>query len=332
MTATLPREDPPASKPRRFAFLAKPGWIGAIVGALAFTAACWLILAPWQFNRSAQNDATNAQVDAALHDAAVPVRQYLSTTTQPPAGTTYKLVTATGTFDPDHVTYVRLRQDSQGNPVSEVVLPMRLTDGTVLLVDRGYQSFGDIKAGVALPPVPTGVVTVTGRVQQDQTDPKNRQPRFEAGLHQAWAVNADALAGMDGTAGADGNVLLGYIQLAVPSPGVLTEIGMPQTSVGPYFSYALQWCAFGGMSILAIAYFIFREATDPRGPDERDVAYPERTRYPDEIAEASASVPGVEPPPIGDMAPAAPVDPGPGRRGRAKRPSRDGFDRSQLFD
>ena len=260
----------------------------------------------------------------------MPVRQYLSTTAQPPTEATYKLVTATGTFDPDHVTYVRLRQDSQGNPVSEVVLPMRLTDGTVLLVDRGYQSFGDIKAKVPLPPVPTGVVTVTGRVQQDQTDPSNRQPRFEAGLHQAWAVNADALAGMDGTPGADGNVLLGYIQLAVPSPGVLTEIGMPQTSVGPYFSYALQWCAFGGMAILAIAYFIFREATDPRGPDERDVAYPERTRYPDEMAEASGPVATDRGQPTTE--PTSGVPPERGRRARAKRASRDGFDRSQLFD
>ena len=346
MTATLPRENPPVPKPRRFAFLVRPGWIGAIVGALAFTAACWLILAPWQFHRSAENDATNAQVDAALHSTPVPVRTYLSTTSQPPTKATYQLVTATGTFDSDHVFYVRLRQDSQGNPVSEVVLPMRLTDGTILLVDRGYQSFGDIKANVPLPPVPSGVVTVTGRVQQDQTDPSNRQPQFVAGLHQAWAVNADALAGMDGAIGADGNVLLGYIQLAVPSPGVLSEIGMPQTSVGPYFSYALQWCAFGGMSILAIAYFIFREATDPRGPDERDVAYPGRTRYPDEIAEASVAVtepdePATGPPdattPDAARPDAAPPDAAPpesisGRRPRSRRAARDGFDRSQLFD
>ncbi|SDP22429.1 Cytochrome oxidase assembly protein ShyY1 [Nakamurella panacisegetis] len=330
MTATLPR-GASTSSPGRFAFLRRPGWIGAIVGALAFTAACWLILAPWQFARSAQNDATNAQVNAALHDAAVPVRQYLSTTAQPSGESTYKLVTATGTFDTDHVTYVRLRQDSQGNPVSEVVLPMRLTDGSVLLVDRGYQSFGDIKANVPLPPVPTGVVTVTGRVQADQTDPSNRQPRYEAGLHQAWAVNSTALAGMDGTAGANGKVLLGYIQLAAPSPGVLQEIGMPQTSVGPYFSYALQWCAFGGMALLAIAYFIFREATDPRGPDERDVAYPERSSYPAEIAEATAPAGAVSSVPAVAESPPPSPDPGPGRR-KARRAARDGFDRSQLFD
>ncbi len=316
MTATMQDERPTERPGGRFRFLLRPGWLGAVAGALAFTAACWLILAPWQFSRSAQNSAANHLIDAALNSTAVPVRQYLSTDRQPATSDTYQKVTATGVFDADHVYYVRLRQDGQGNPVSEVVLPMRLTDGTILLVDRGYRSFGDIKAGVPLPPVPAGTVTVTGRVQQDQTDPSHRPPGFRDNLYQAYAVNADALAGMDGTVGRDGDVLQGYIQLVAGSPGVLAEIGMPQTSVGPYFSYALQWCAFGGMAILAIAYFVFREATDPRGPDERDVAYPKRSGYPDEVTSVSVeSSPPPSPPQV-----------------KPRRAARDGFDRSQLYD
>ena len=84
---------------------------------------------------------------------------------------------------------------------------MRLQDGSILLVDRGYRSFGDIDAEVPLPPVPTGEVTVTGRVQQDQTDPAHRGPTtvtsqlVDGKLVQVpkrievHAVNADALAG-----------------------------------------------------------------------------------------------------------------------------------------
>jgi cytochrome oxidase assembly protein ShyY1 len=347
VTATLQEEQHALRRRPQFRFLLKPGWLGAIVGALAFAAACWLILAPWQFSRSAGNDATNAQVDAALKSTPVPVGQYLSTDHQPATKDTYQLATATGVFDSSNVHYVRLRQDSGGNPVSEVVLPFKMTDGQILLVDRGYQSFGDIKAGVPLPPVPSGVVTVTGRVQQDQTDPRNRPPQFVDGLNQAYAVNATALAGVDGTTGPGGNVLLGYIQLVVPSPGVLAEIGMPQTSVGPYFSYALQWCAFGGMSILAICYFIFREATDPRGPDERNVAYPERSRYPEELgydppdATGGGSLPPDPPPgavqeqvddPAEVSAPSQAAAPTSSRRTKSRRPARDGFDRTQLFD
>ncbi len=370
MSTTLAEEKPTVRPRHRFGFLVKPGWVGAIVGALAFTAACWLILAPWQFSRHSETAATNHAIDAANTATPVPVRQLLSTDAEPAAHEAYQPVTATGVFDPDHTYYVRLRQDNGGNPVSEVVLPMRLADGTILLVDRGYRSFGDINAGVPLPPVPTGEVTITGRVQQDQTDPSKRPPIavtsevVDGKLVQvprrieAYAVNADALAGADGTPGtsgdASGNVLQGYVQLMAGSPGVLDEIGMPQTDGGPYFSYALQWCAFGAMSILAIGYFIFREATDPRGPDERNVTYSERTRYPDEAGFGPA---GFAVAPYGGSGPPDPVSardsvsprdadpvsvseaqaepvarPVTRRTTKSKRPSRDGFDRSQLFD
>ncbi len=307
MSATL-QEPRPAQRPRRLAFLATPGWLGAIVGALAFTAACWLILAPWQFDRAAERSETNSGIDAAVHATPVPVAQHLSTTREPSEKSVWQPVTATGVFDPSHEFYVRLRQDDDGNPVSEIVLPMRLEDGTVLLVDRGTRSTLDIGKGESLPPVPTGEVTVTGRVQQDQTDPRHRKPGLLDGLNQAYAVNADDLAGPAGTvatASTPGNVLQGYIQLVDGSPGVLDEIGMPQTDSGPYFSYALQWCAFGAMSLLAIGYFIFKEITDPRSPDEREAA-------PAEPAPTAGSRPGVF--------------------GKPGKPSRDGFDRSQLFD
>lgn len=308
MTATLQKDRPAARRRPHFKFLLKPGWLIAIVAALAFTAACWLVLAPWQFNRSAANNSANTQIDAALKSRPVPVGQYLSSDRQPASKDTFQLATATGVFDSSQVHYVRLRQDNSGNPVSEVVLPFRMTNGQILLVDRGYRSFGDIHAGIPLPPAPTGLVTVTGRVQQDQTDPAGRTPKFADGLNQAWAVNADALAGVDGTTGVGGNVLQGYLQLVTGTPGVLAEIGMPQTTVGPYFSYALQWSAFGAMSILAICFFIFREATDPRGPDERD---------------ADPALP---------ITPAPTMSPASGRKSKRNRPGRDGFDRTQLFD
>ena len=341
MSATLQDAPPTPRLHRRFAFLAKPGWLGAIVGALAFTAACWLILAPWQFSRNTETSQTNAGIDAALHATPIPVDQRLSTTGRPAEQSIWQPVTATGTFVPDREYYVRLRQDDAGNPVSEIVLPMRLTDGTVLLVDRGTRSTLDIGSGIQLPPVPQGVVTVTGRVQADQTDPRHRQPGLLNGINQAYAVNSGDLAGPVAT---PGTLRLGYIQLMSGSPGVLDEIGMPQTDSGPYLSYALQWCAFGAMSLLAIGYFIFREATDPRGPDERDVPYPARIasddpREPVRTASRAASGVDAEPPPqrpagpvaVATVDPAAPVRTS-GRTARKRRAARDGFDRSELFD
>ena len=76
----------------------------------------------------------------------MPVDDLLSATAPPPQNISWRVVTATGQFDPARQVYVRLRQDSAGQPVSEVIAPFRLTSGETLLVDRGYVSFADVRA------------------------------------------------------------------------------------------------------------------------------------------------------------------------------------------
>jgi len=85
---------------------------------------------------------------------------------------------------------------------------------------------------------------------------------------------------------------------------VLTPIELPQTDSGPFLSYALQWEAFGVIALIGLGVFIFREVADPRPPDDRDQP---TGPGPDDSTGATA---------------------GHGQRRR----SRDGFDRSQLYD
>jgi cytochrome oxidase assembly protein ShyY1 len=307
------REHPAAQvaeqTPRRWAFLAKPGWIGAILAACAFAFACFFILAPWQFGRHSERSAQNTAVDASLNAPAVPVTDLLSTTAQPADDVLWRVVRATGQFDPSRQVQVRLRQDSNGQPVSEVIAPFRLATGELLLVDRGYVSFADVRAGAPIAALPTGQVTISGRVQAEQIDPKNRQPLIVGDHVEAYAINAAAVSspltgGVDSTA----NYLKGYVQLTTGSPAVLISIDLPQTDDGPFLSYALQWEAFGVIALIGMGVFIFREAFAPRPPDDRDGG-------PD-VADS-------------DERPAqAPVLAGRERR----RAARDGFDKSQLYD
>ena len=84
---------------------------------------------------------------------------------------------------------------------------------------------------------------------------------------------------------------------------MLTAIEVPQTDPGPFLSYALQWEAFGVIALIGLGVFLVREFRDPR-TDDSD---------PDDSA--------------------APVKPEPVPAGREpRRRSRDGFDRSQLWD
>jgi cytochrome oxidase assembly protein ShyY1 len=298
---------------RRLAFLASRGWIGIILAVLAFSAACFFILAPWQFSRNAERTAQNNAVDASITAPAVPVAELMSTSAQPPGGVTWRVVTATGEFDATRQVQVRLRQDANGNPVSEVIAPFRMTSGQTLLVDRGYVSFTDVRNDVPIAALPTGEVTITGRVQDEQTDPSNRQPLVVGDHTEAYAINVAAIGGAE----ASEVFLQGYIQLTDSSPGVLTPIDLPQTDSGPFLSYALQWEAFGIIALIGLGVFIYREIADPRPPDDRD--QPGDREQPDAPV-ASGS-------PVADAAVmAAPAS------SQRRRRSRDGFDRSQLYD
>ena len=297
---------------RRLAFLASPGWIGIILAVLAFSAACFFILAPWQFGRNAERTAQNNAVDASITAPAVPVAELMSTSAQPPGDVAWRVVTATGEFDPTRQVQVRLRQDENGNPVSEVIAPFRMTNGQTLLVDRGYVSFTDVRNDVPIAALPTGQVTITGRVQDEQTDPSNRQPLVVGDHIEAYAINVAAIRGA-ATGGAGGSevFLQGYIQLTDGSPGVLTPIELPQTDSGPFLSYALQWEAFGIIALIGLGVFIYREIADPRPPDDRDQpGDPVTSDSPDADAAVTAAPAGAQ----------------------RRRRSRDGFDRSQLYD
>ncbi len=270
MTTTPARPDAAAPTRGRFAFLLSPGWIAAILAAVAFAATCFLLLAPWQFARHSERSAQNAAIGAALAAQPVPVAELMNAAGQPTQNALWRVVTATGTFDAERQVQVRLRQDSNGNPVSEVVTPFRLDSGQWLLVDRGYVGFTDVRNGVPIPDPPAGRVTISGRVQAEQVDPLNRQPLAVQDRIEAYAINVGAVTSpATGGPVPDAEFLQGYIQLTGGSPGVLTPIDLPQTDAGPFLSYALQWEAFGVIALIGIGIFVYREVATPRPPDDR---------------------------------------------------------------
>ena len=245
-----------------------------MVTTLLFAAACWTILAPWQFRRNAERQAQIAAVVAAVGADPVSVDEFLRVGELPAAGSIYRQASATGTFETDRQVYVRLRQDNDGNPAAEVLVPFRLDDGSVIVLDRGYTPDDDVRQGRAAAPPPTGRVTVTGRVQPDQPDPSHRAPIRDGALTEVYGIEPATIAG------AGEPVRDGFLELVDGSPGVLVAVDVPQSDEGPFLSYAWQWSAFGVMALLALGYFAFREYTDPRDesaePEQEEEQAPEQ--------------------------------------------------------
>lgn len=261
----------------RWTFLLRPGWVALIAVAVCFAALAFTVLAPWQFHRGEERAARNAAIERSFTTAPQPLRDVLAPGEAPAAGTEWRQVQLTGRYLPEAEMVVRLRT-VQGEPAFEVLVPLRLADGSTVLVDRGYLRPA---AGVRVPeypPVPEDEVTVTGRLRIEEADPQHGRVVTQDGHRQVYAVNA-------GTVGAATGLRIepGYVELVGGAPGALSALPLPQLSSGPHLAYALQWLAFGAMVPLSVLYFAWREAQgwrreewtpdpdDPRDPPERAV-------------------------------------------------------------
>lgn len=297
MTEVAPPLTPPApSAPRRsWRFLLSPGWITAAVLAVGFALACYTVLAPWQFGRNADRAAQNDAIAAAANAPVQPIDAVL-----PPgassAGKEWRQVTATGEYLSGQQVVVRLRQNFAGQPSSQVVTPLQLRDGTVVLVNRGDVDVNSLAGGAPPPAAPAGEVTVTGRLQTMQPDPLGRPGQRIGERTEVYGIEPAGMPPLPGP------LRDGVLQLMPGQPGVFTPIEVPQLDAGPFLAYAWQWLIFGTMGLLAFGYFAVKEATDPREP-----------------------VPADGRPTSAGPVPRHGTEPTPQRRRR-------GFDRSQLYD
>ena len=248
-------------------FLLRPGWLAFIALVVGFAVICYTLLAPWQFGREEQRQAQERAIAAADAAPPVPLAELA------PAGATvgsdveWRRVVATGTYLPESEAVVRLRV-VDGRPAVEVLTPLRLDDGRVITVDRGWVAVENGQQTPAYPAPPSGTVTVTARLHADEADPSNRPVVRGDGPPQLYALDSRVLGP---TVGLD--LASGYLQLEDGAPGVLGPLPVTPSVGGlaPFtnFSYALQWLTFGLIALIALGYFIRLEVLQRRGRRDR---------------------------------------------------------------
>lgn len=264
----------------RWRFLLRPGWLALIVVSVCFSFSAFTLLAPWQFRRDQEQSAQNAAITRSFTTQPRPLREVLARGADPGGTQAWRPVSLTGRYVPGGELVARLRT-VQGEPAYEVLVPLRLDDGSTVLVDRGYVSPAEGVRVPRYPPVPSGEVTVVGRLQPDEPGEHPGEVIRQDGHRQVYSINSHTVSVAIGQ-----RVEPGYVQLVDGAPGVLSALPLPQLDSGPFFSYALQWLAFGTMVPLGLGYFMWREATDPLGPadprDPRDSDEPEDPHDPDD--------------------------------------------------
>jgi cytochrome oxidase assembly protein ShyY1 len=248
-------------------FLLRPGWLAFIVLVVGFAVTCYTLLAPWQFGREAQRQAQERTIATANAAPPVPLAALVPAGTAVGADVEWRRVTATGTYLPEAEAVVRLRV-VDGSPAVEVLTPLRLDDGRVVVVDRGWVAVANGQQTPAYPAPPAGSVTVTARLHADQADPAHRPVVRGDGPPQLYAVDSRVLGATTGL-----DLTAGYLQLEDGAPGVLGPLPVTATVGGtaPFtnFSYALQWLTFGLIALVALGYFIRLEMLQRRGRRDR---------------------------------------------------------------
>ncbi len=240
----------------RFKFLLRPSWLALTAAVFIFAVACYTLLAPWQFDRHEERKAQNAAVQASLATQPRPLAEVLPGEGAPGEGTQWSLVTITGRYLPEAEVVARLRT-VQGEPAYEVLTPMRTDDGSTVLIDRGFVQPDDRVRVPSYPAAPDGEVTVIARARSNEVDPRGRAAfadQSTGGKLHTYSVSSQVVADA-----ANMDIRPGYFQLVDGQPGVLGALPLPRTEAGPYFSYALQWIAFGTMAFLGWLYFTVRE-------------------------------------------------------------------------
>jgi cytochrome oxidase assembly protein ShyY1 len=155
--------------------------------------------------------------------------------------------------------------DPDGDPGFEVLTPLRLTDGRVFVLDRGWVSIGsqqDRPDAVQAPP--GGTVTVEARLQGNEGPLAGRTaPRGEIP-----SIDLAAVAKHVGPRTYTG----AYGQVRSESPAATGTAGVPQriepqpedTGVdeGTHLSYGIQWILFALLGFGALGWSIRRDLLD----------------------------------------------------------------------
>ncbi|HUF98812.1 MAG TPA: SURF1 family protein [Ilumatobacter sp.] len=219
-----------------YGFLLRPKWIGFHLLVLAGIVTM-VYLGFWQLDRLDQKQTFNARVEQRYDEPPVPLDELLV----PSADVDdleWRPVTVNGTFAADGSIQI-VNRSQYGRAGENTVTPMRLDDGRVLLVNRGF-----LPLDIDPPAPPTGTVALTGRLRLSQTRTFGQLGDPADGvLELAQRVDIDRLSEQ-----IDADVVPMYLDVykSVPAESAPQPepVIAPELDEGSHLSYAVQWFIF----------------------------------------------------------------------------------------
>ncbi len=251
-------------------FLLKPKWIGfhllclaAIVGMIS--------LGLWQLRRLDEKQTFNSLVTEHTNEDVIPLDNSLLE--RPADELSYRRVSANGTYlSGTQFEVVNVTQ--QGTTGRDVVNALQLSDGGLVLVNRGF-----VPTGTPLPPPPSGEVQLLARLKAGQVAGTG-QPSDDGtqALTEIRRVDLAALGQQFDQPLAP--MYLELLESAPAEPSSVTPVAFPELGEGPHLSYAVQWVIFS-ISVAVGWVFAVRKSIRARSGETA----PQKRRGPPPIAD-----------------------------------------------
>lgn len=233
--------------------LRRPGII-VLTLLIAAIVTAFISLGFWQLRRLDERRAFNATL---LSRTSLPVAEVASLDEDDPEAP-YRRAVASGTYRTDDEVLIagRSRNTLAGH---ELVTPLELADGRLVLVDRGWVPLDADEPPVALAEPPSGTVSVSGILFPTQ-ERGLFGPRHEptGRLLRMHRIDIDRIAEQ-----LDAPVLPWFLLLEEQDPATEGQyperVTMPALAEGPHRSYALQWFAFALIACVTYGAVVRKE-------------------------------------------------------------------------
>ncbi len=249
-----------------YGFLLRPKWIAfhvLVFGSVALM--IWLGL--WQLDRLDARREFNEIVSERIEEPPAPIEQLLAGTvagSEAPDDLEWRQVLVSGTYLQDQILWFNRSQG--GIAGDNVITPLTTSDGTTLLVNRGF-----VPLGASVAPPPSGPIELLARLRIPQerqrgelTDDTDRSEP----LTEVRRIDLDALAPQ-----LPGPLAPVYVDLidAIPAPLPTdpTPLPPPTLDEGPHLSYAVQWFIFATCVLIGWVLAVQRSIRTRRREDQR---------------------------------------------------------------
>lgn len=216
--------------------------LAALVGVAVTARLGW-----WQLDRAAQKNTIQAQIESRR---ALPPATLADLARQPAEELTHRAIRAPGRWVESATIFLDNRQMG-GRPGFYVLTPLRLADGSAIIVQRGWVPRDLLdRTKVSAPPLPPGEVEVIGRL----APPPSRLLEFEASASGVIRQNVDPAQWQR-----ELRLPLQPLSLLQTEPrsgdGLLRDWPEPASGVHKHYGYAFQWFALATLIVVLYVWF-----------------------------------------------------------------------------